>query len=136
MTERRSMVAERETADRYMAQYLKNKIGQEFNCIISGITRFGIFIQISEIGADGLIPLSNFSNEYFRYNEKDNSLIGSLSNRKIQVGMNVTALLIEANETSGGLRFKLSELNGQNFDQSTRSKKFKIKKSKLKKKKA
>ena len=135
MTERRSMVAERETVDRYMAQYLKNKIGQEFNCIISGITRFGIFIQINEIGADGLIPLSNFSNEYFRYNEKDNSLIGSLSNQKIQVGMNVTALLIEADETSGGLRFKLSELNGQNFDQSNRSNRFKIKKSKLKKKK-
>ena len=49
--------------------------------------------------------------------------------------MNVTALLIEADETSGGLRFKLSDLNGQNFDQSNRSNRFKIKKSKLKKKK-
>ena len=65
ITERRSMVAERETIDRYLARYLKDKVGGEFHCTISGITRFGIFIQLNEIGADGLIPLSNFSNEYY-----------------------------------------------------------------------
>ena len=59
LTERRSMSAERDTIDRYLARFLKDKIGGEFYCLISGITSFGIFIQLDEIGADGLIPLSN-----------------------------------------------------------------------------
>ena len=58
LTERRSMNAERDTIDRYLARFLKDKIGGEFYCLISGITRFGIFIQLEEIGADGLIPVS------------------------------------------------------------------------------
>jgi ribonuclease R len=136
ITERRSMVAERETIDRYLARYLKDKVGGEFNCIISGITRFGIFIQLNEIGADGLIPLSNFSSEYFKYNENENSLTGSISNRKIQVGMSAIAILIASDEKSGGLRFKLLELNDKPFEQLRKSKKFTKRKKKLRKKKS
>ena len=135
ITERRSMVAERETIDRYLARYLKDKVGGEFNCIISGITRFGIFIQLNEIGADGLIPLSNFSSEYFKYNENENSLTGSISNRKIQVGMSAIAILIASDEKSGGLRFKLLELNDKPFEQLRKSKKFTKRNQKLRKKK-
>ena len=134
ITERRSMVAERETIDRYLAKYLKDKVGGEFHCTISGITRFGIFIQLNEIGADGLIPLSNFSNEYFKYNENENSLTGSLSNRKIQVGMSAIAILIASDEKSGGLRFKLLELNDKPFEQLRKSKKFTKRNQKLRKK--
>ena len=136
ITERRSMVAERETIDRYLARYLKDKVGGEFNCIISGITRFGIFIQLNEIGADGLIPLSNFSSEYFKYNENENSLTGSISNRKIQVGMSAIAILIASDEKSGGLRFKLLELNDKPFEQLRKSKKFMKRNQKLRKKKS
>jgi ribonuclease R len=135
ITERRSMVAERETIDRYLARYLKDKVGGEFHCTISGITRFGIFIQLNEIGADGLIPLSNFSNEYYKYNENENSLTGSLSNRKIQIGMSAIAILIASDEKSGGLRFKLLELNDKPFEQLRKSKKFTKRKRKLRKKK-
>ena len=136
ITERRSMVAERETIDRYLARYLKDKVGGEFNCIISGITRFGIFIQLNEIGADGLIPLSNFSSEYFKYNENENSLTGSISNRKIQVGMSAIAILIASDEKSGGLRFKLLDLNNKPFEQLRKSKKFTKRNQKLRKKKS
>ena len=135
ITERRSMVAERETIDRYLARYLKDKVGGEFHCTISGITRFGIFIQLNEIGADGLIPLSNFSNEYYKYNENENSLTGSLSNQKIQIGMSAIAILIASDEKSGGLRFKLLELNDKPFEQLRKSKKFTKRKRKLRKKK-
>ena len=93
------------------------------------------FIQLNEIGADGLIPLSNFSNEYYKYNENENSLTGSLSNRKIQIGMSAIAILIASDEKSGGLRFKLLELNDKPFEQLRKSKKFTKRKRKLRKKK-
>ena len=116
MTERRSMGAERDTIDRYLARFLKDKIGGEFYCLFSGITQFGIFIQLEEIGADGLIPLSNLGSEYFKYDENENSLTGQVSKTKITVGMRAKVTLLEADETSGSLRFKPLELNGQLFD--------------------
>ena len=135
LTERRSMNAERDTTDRYLARFLKDKIGGEFYSLISGITRFGIFIQLEEIGADGLIPLSNLGSEYFKYDDNENSLTGKTSKTKIKVGMSARVSLLEADETSGGLRFKLLELNGQLFDKLVSHKKTKKKKYKLRRKK-
>ena len=135
LTERRSMGAERDTIDRYLARFLKDKIGGEFYCLFSGITQFGIFIQLEEIGADGLIPLSNLGSEYFKYNENENSLTGQVSKTKITVGMRAKVTLLEADETSGSLRFKPLELNGQLFDKLVSDKKLKGKKYKLRRKK-
>ncbi len=56
-TERRSMAAERDTTDRYLAAYLADRVGSEFAGRISGVTRFGLFVKLDETGADGLIPI-------------------------------------------------------------------------------
>ena len=135
LTERRSMSAERDTIDRYLARYLKNKIGGEFYCLISGVTQFGIFIQLDEIGADGLIPLSNLGSEYYKYDENENSLTGQASKTKITVGMRAQVALLEADETSGSLKFKLLELDGQLLDNLVSRKKLKGRKYKLRRKK-
>ncbi|MEM9437286.1 MAG: ribonuclease R, partial [Pseudomonadota bacterium] len=52
-TERRSMLAERDTSDRYLAAYLSERVGNEFGGRISGIARFGVFVKLDETGADG-----------------------------------------------------------------------------------
>ncbi len=54
-TERRSMAAERDTTDRYLAAYLADRVGSEFSGRISGVQRFGVFVKLDETGADGLI---------------------------------------------------------------------------------
>ncbi|HSF64266.1 MAG TPA: ribonuclease R, partial [Paracoccaceae bacterium] len=55
--ERRSMAAERDTTDRYLAAYLADRVGQTFSGRISGVQRFGLFVRLDETGADGLIPI-------------------------------------------------------------------------------
>ena len=57
-TERRAMLAERETSDRLLAQFLATKIGAEFMGRVSGVTRSGLFVRLLETGADGFIPAS------------------------------------------------------------------------------
>lgn len=54
-TERRSMAAERDTTDRYLAAYLSDRVGSEFAGRISGVQKFGAFVKLDETGADGLI---------------------------------------------------------------------------------
>ena len=55
-TERRSMMAERDTNDRYLAAFLSERVGEEFTGRISGVAKFGAFVRLDETGADGLDP--------------------------------------------------------------------------------
>ena len=55
------MAAERDAKDRYIAQFLEDKIGAEFGARISGVTKSGLFITLDETGADGLIPVNTWA---------------------------------------------------------------------------
>ena len=112
-TERRSMVAERDTNDRYLASYLSERVGNEFTGRISGVQRFGLFVKLDETGADGLIPISSIGTEYFRFVEEEQRLIGEQSNISLGVGARVTVRLAEAIPTTGGLTLELLTLDGK-----------------------
>jgi ribonuclease R len=79
MTERRSMAAERDTTDRYLAAFLSDRVGAVFAARISGIARFGMFVRLDETGADGLVPISELGNEYFHYDRDSQTLMGDRS---------------------------------------------------------
>ena len=76
MTERRSMMAERDTTDRYLAAYLADRVGSEFAGAIAGVARFGLFVKLDETGADGLVPISSLGREYFAYDPDAQTLTG------------------------------------------------------------
>ncbi|MBR9863296.1 MAG: ribonuclease R [Rhodobacteraceae bacterium] len=112
-TERRSMLAERDTTDRYLAAFLSERVGNEFSGRVSGIARFGLFVKLDETGADGMIPLSNLGREYWVYDHENNSLKGDRSGRVISVGMPATVRLAEAAPVTGGLLLELIEVGGK-----------------------
>ena len=120
-TERRSMIAERDTTDRYLAAYLSERIGTEFEGRISGIARFGIFVKLDETGADGLVPMSSIGNEYFHFDAEANTLMGSDSGRIIALGQRATVRLAEAEPVTGGIALELLALDGKTVAQSLRS---------------
>ncbi len=115
MTERRSMMAERDTTDRYLAAYLADRIGAEFEGAISGIARFGVFVKLDETGADGLVPISALGNEYFVHDPDAQTLTGERSRRVIGLGQRVTVRLAEAAPITGGLLFELLSVEGRNL---------------------
>jgi len=111
--ERRSMVAERDTNDRYLASYLSERVGNEFEGKISGIARFGLFVRLAETGADGLVPISTLGREYFRHDESEQTLTGEKSRLVLKLGMPVTVRLAEAVPITGGLMFEMLAVNGK-----------------------
>ena len=113
MTERRSMMAERDTTDRYLAAWLADRVGAEFEGTTSGIARFGLFVKLDETGADGLVPISSLGNEYFRHDADSQTLTGERSRRVIGLGQRVTVRLVEAAPITGGLLFELLEIEGR-----------------------
>ncbi len=112
-TERRSMMAERDTTDRYLAAFLSERVGQEFRGRISGIARFGVFVKLDETGADGLIPMRNLGSEYFHYDRDAGTLMGADSGIEIRLGQRVLVKLTEAAPVTGGLALELLELEGE-----------------------
>ncbi|MDF1873794.1 ribonuclease R [Vannielia sp.] len=111
--ERRSMTAERDTTDRYLASYLADRVGSEFAGRISGIARFGVFVRLDETGADGLVPIRSLGNEYFHFDGDAQELMGADSGRIIKVGQRVKVKLAEAVPVTGGLLLDLLELDGK-----------------------
>ncbi|WOH69224.1 ribonuclease R [Bradyrhizobium sp. BWA-3-5] len=107
LTERRAMKAERETADRLIAHFLADRIGATFQGRISGLTRAGLFVKLSDTGADGLIPIRTLGTEYFNYDETRHALVGSRSGAMHRLGDVVDVRLVEAAPVAGALRFEL-----------------------------
>jgi ribonuclease R len=107
VTERRAMKAERETADRLIAHFLADRIGATFQGRISGVTRSGLFVKLSDTGADGLIPIRTLGTEYFNYDETRHALVGSRSGAMHRLGDVVDVRLVEAAPVAGALRFEL-----------------------------
>jgi ribonuclease R len=107
VTERRAMKAERETADRLIAHFLADRIGATFQGRISGVTRSGLFVKLSDTGADGLIPIRTLGTEYFNYDEARHALVGTRSGAMHRLGDVVDVRLVEAAPVAGALRFEL-----------------------------
>ncbi|PZO06230.1 MAG: ribonuclease R [Alphaproteobacteria bacterium] len=106
-TERRSMAAERDAMDRYVAAFLEDRVGATFEGRITGVTRFGLFVRLDETGADGLVPVSSLGNEYFTHDDRAHALVGERSGQRFTLGRRVEVKLKEATPITGGLLFEM-----------------------------
>lgn len=105
--ERRAMAAERETVDRLIAHYMADQIGANFPGRIAGVTRAGLFVRLTDTGADGFIPASTLGQEFFRYDEAQHALVGNRSRKMYRLGDPVQVRLVEAVPIAGALRFEI-----------------------------
>ena len=119
-TERRSMMAERDTTDRYLAAYLSDRVGASFAGRISGIARFGVFVKLDETGADGLLPMRALGREYFHHDAEAQTLTGADTGLRIGLGARVVVKLAEAVPVTGGLTLELIEIEGKSVPQGGR----------------
>ena len=112
MTERRAMAAERDSTDRYLAAFMQDRVGAVFTGRISGVTRFGLFVRLTETGADGLLPMRALGMEFFKHDEKRHTLTGDRTGTTYKLGDMIQVRLAEAAPITGGLRFELAEEEG------------------------
>jgi ribonuclease R len=106
-TERRAMAAERATIDRLVAAHLSDRIGAHFDARVNGVVGAGLFVTLSETGADGFIPVSSLSGGYFVYDESSHALVGERTGETYRLGDRVEVELKEVTPVSGGIRFAM-----------------------------
>lgn len=101
--------AEREAEDIKKAEFMEDKIGEEYDGIISSITSFGMFVEL-ESTVEGLIRFENMgANEYYIYDENRKTLVGERTNRTFKIGDKVKIRVIEANKLLEKISFELVE---------------------------
>ena len=102
-TERKAQSAEREAMDRYLALYLSERTGARMKGRITGVTRFGLFVRLKGLGADGLVPMGLLGRERFRHDERRHCLEGQSSGIVFSMGDEVEVEIREADAVTGGL---------------------------------
>ena len=102
------MAAERETIDRLIAGFLSDKIGATFAARLSGVTRAGLFVRLTDTGADGFVPAAHLGDEYFSFDEPGRAMVGTRTGTTYRLGDEVEVRLVEAAPVAGALRFEIA----------------------------
>ncbi|MCX7779791.1 MAG: ribonuclease R [Negativicutes bacterium] len=104
--ERAAAEAERETVDLKKVEYMAQFLGEEFDGIISGVTAFGMFVEL-ENGVEGLVHVSGMDDDYYQYIEEQYLLLGERTKKVFRLGDPVRVLLTKVNAAERSIDFKL-----------------------------
>jgi len=85
-TERRAEAAEREAVEWKTVLFLREREGEVFAGHISGVTDFGLFVRLDEISVDGMVHISEISDDHYQYDERRHRLVGERTGRVWRLG--------------------------------------------------
>jgi ribonuclease R len=91
--ERVAMEAEREILDRYRVRFMREKMGEDFEGVISGVTAFGFFVELKDIFIEGLVRVTSLHDDYYHYHEKRYCLVGERTHKTFRIGDEVRVRL-------------------------------------------
>ena len=80
------MEAEREIVDRYRVRFMKDKVGEVFEGVISGVTAFGFFVELKDTFVEGLVRVTSLHDDYYHYQEKQYCLFGERTHKTFRIG--------------------------------------------------
>lgn len=107
-TERKAMLAERDTLERYVSHYLRHHVGKTFHGYISGTTHVGLFVTLDDTGASGLVPIRTLGNDFYNLNASKTALIGRRTGETFHIGQPLTVKLVICDPATGSLTFELA----------------------------
>ena len=106
--ERRSVEAEREVDSMKKAEYMADKIGEEFDGIISSVTKFGIFIELPNT-VEGMIHVNELKQDYFHFVENQLALVGERTRQTFKIGQKVRIKVVKSDPETREIDFELLE---------------------------
>jgi ribonuclease R len=106
--ERRAEDATREVEAWLRCQYMSDKIGEEFDGVITGVTNFGVFVQLVDLQVDGLVHVTSLSNDYYRFEQGEMCLVGERSGKRYGLGDKLRVIVGRVDMESKRIDFRLS----------------------------
>ncbi len=114
--ERVAMEADREIVNRYRVRFMRDRIGEEFEGIISGVTAFGFFVELKDIFVEGLVRVTSLHDDYYQLHEKKYCLVGERTHKTFRIGdevkVRVDRVDVERRHIDFGLIEKIQRVKG------------------------
>ena len=110
--ERRAEEAEREVLEWKKVIFMRDKVGQSFSGIITGVAPFGLFVELDAIFVQGLVPIATVGGDYWQYREKEHRLRGEGTHREMRLGDHVMVEVKSIDEDRHQIEFRLLEVAG------------------------
>ncbi|MDQ0216234.1 ribonuclease R [Oikeobacillus pervagus] len=104
--ERRAVDAERDTDELKKAEFMEDKIDEEFDGIISSVTNFGMFVELPNT-IEGLVHVSYMTDDYYRYDERHFAMIGERTGNVFRIGDEITVRVINVNKDEHSIDFEI-----------------------------
>jgi ribonuclease R len=101
MTERRADEATRDVARWLKAEYMMDRVGDEFDGIITGVTNFGVFVELTEVYVDGLVHVTALGNDYFQFDPAKHRLMGTRTRASYHLGDHVRVRVVRVDPEEG-----------------------------------
>ncbi|HOV77207.1 MAG TPA: ribonuclease R, partial [Sedimentisphaerales bacterium] len=125
-TEERADNAERELTSVLILQMLSKRIGDEMDCVVTGLTNFGVFVQCRKFGIEGLIKLEDLGPDEWRFNKVMQCVMGERSGERIQLGRPIRVHIVAVNVPARQLNVAPVEPLGQGRESAETKKRKKV----------
>jgi ribonuclease R len=112
--ERRAVEAERASIKYKQVEYMQDKIGKEFDGLVSGLTEWGIYVEIVENKCEGLVSIKSIVDDFYEFDEEEYRIIGRHTGRQFEIGDLVRIEVINANLSRRQLDYRLVENDAGN----------------------
>jgi ribonuclease R len=132
MTERRADEATRDVVDWLKCEYMMDKVGEEFDGFVTGVTSFGIFVELEEIYAEGLVHVTSLKNDYYHFDPVNHCLIGERTRKKYRLSDRVQVRVARVDLDEKKIDFELIQHYGGAVAQASEAKNTKKKATKSK----
>ncbi|NRD76474.1 ribonuclease R [Bacillus sp. BRMEA1] len=109
--ERRAVDAERDTDELKKAEYMEDKIGVEYDGIISSVTNFGMFVELPNT-IEGLVHVSYMTDDYYRFDERHYAMIGERTGNVFRIGDQITVRVVKVNKEEHSIDFEIVGMKG------------------------
>jgi ribonuclease R len=106
-TERRADDAEREVIEWKKVKFMADRVGEDFDALIISTTKFGFFVELTDMFIEGLVPLSSLTDDHYTYRENTRQIIGARTKRIFSIGDRVRVLLDRIDHVQRKLQFSL-----------------------------
>lgn len=109
--ERRAVEAERETDELKKAEFMEDKIGEEYDGMISSVTNFGMFVELPNT-IEGLVHVSYMTDDYYRFDERHYAMIGERTGNVYRIGDQITVRVVKVNKEEKAIDFEIVGMKG------------------------
>jgi ribonuclease R len=112
-TERRAAEAERELVESKKVKFMQDRVGDEFGALIISTTKFGFFVELTDLFVEGLVPIETLPGDRFQYHENGRKIIGERTRKMYSIGDSVRVRLDRADTVERKLNFAIAQPDGR-----------------------